>query len=99
MPVWFYLPIPQLEVPQPVTVRVSEWLLDEGTAVHQGTKVVVIEIAAGRFAVSANGDGLLRKRLFPVGAEIESSLPISVIAADGESIPYGKPYSLAERLT
>ena len=59
----------------------------------------LIEAAVGRFAVSANGDGLLRKRLFPVGAEIESSVPIAVIAADGESMPYGKPYSLAERLT
>jgi hypothetical protein len=40
----------------------------------------------------ANGDGVLRERHFPAGAEIELITPIAVIAADGENIPYGRPY-------
>jgi hypothetical protein len=49
--------------------------------------------------VLANGDGFLSERHFPLGAEIESYMPIAVIVADGENIPYEKPYSLAERIS
>jgi pyruvate/2-oxoglutarate dehydrogenase complex dihydrolipoamide acyltransferase (E2) component len=98
MPFWYYLPVPQFEDPQPATVRIAEWVLEIGAEVHSGTRIVVIEVPSGQYAISASGDGVLRKRLFPAGAEIESFAPIAVIAADGEHIPCGKPYSSAECL-
>jgi len=79
-------------------VRLVRWLVDEGAAVHRGSGIAIIEAPSGQYSVLANGDGLLRERHFPAGAEIGLSTPIAVIAADGENIPYGRPYSLAERV-
>jgi pyruvate/2-oxoglutarate dehydrogenase complex dihydrolipoamide acyltransferase (E2) component len=98
MPFWYQIPIPTLDEPQPKNVRLVKWLLEEGEVVHRGTRLAIIEAPTGRYVILANGEGLLRERHFPAGAEIEFSVPIAVIAADGESIPYGKPHSLAERL-
>ena len=98
MPFWYQVPIPALDDPQPVNVRLVEWLVAVGDEVHRGTKIAVIDAPTGRYMVIANGDGVFREQHFPAGAEIESITPIGVIAADGENIPYGRPYSLAERL-
>jgi pyruvate/2-oxoglutarate dehydrogenase complex dihydrolipoamide acyltransferase (E2) component len=98
MPFWYQVPIPALDDPQPVNVRLVEWLVGVGDEVHRGTKMAVIEAPTGRYVVIANGDGVFREQHFPAGAEIESTTPIGVIATDGENIPYGRPYSLAERL-
>ena len=98
MPFWYQLPIPTLGEPQPATVRITEWLIGVGDEVHRGTRIAVIEAPIGRYVVLANGDGVLRERHFPAGAEIGLAPPIAVIATDGESLPYGRPYSLGERL-
>ncbi len=98
MPFWYQLPIPPLGEPQPANVYIVEWLLQVGAEVHRGTRIAVIEAPTGRYVVIANGDGVLRERHFPAGAEIDFATPIAVISADGENIPYGRPYSLAERL-
>jgi hypothetical protein len=79
-------------------VHLVGWLLDVGAEVHRGTRIAIIEIPAGRYVVMPNGDGLLLERHFPAEAEIESATPIAIIAAEGEDIPYDRPYSLAERL-
>jgi len=94
----YQLLTPKLGDPQPGTVRITAWLLDEGAEVHRGTEVAIIETTSGRYALSANGEGAFRERLFQAGAEIESFTPIAVIEADGENIPYDRPYSLAKRL-
>jgi pyruvate/2-oxoglutarate dehydrogenase complex dihydrolipoamide acyltransferase (E2) component len=99
MAFWYQLPVPALDDPQPKSVRLIEWLVQEGVAVHRGTRIAIIETPSGRYAVLTNDNGFLRKRHFPPGAEVDLTTPIAVIAADGEDIPYGKPYSLAERLT
>jgi pyruvate/2-oxoglutarate dehydrogenase complex dihydrolipoamide acyltransferase (E2) component len=96
MPFFYNLPIPVLEEPQPETARLTRWLVDEGTEVHRGTKVAILKTAGGYYAVVANGDGVLRTKLFPVGADIESFNAIAVISADGENVPYDRPCSLAE---
>ena len=98
MPFWCEVPIPKLDDPQPKIVRLVQWLLDEGAPVPRGTRIAIIEAQDGRYAVLANGDGLLREKRFLPGAEIALSTSIAVIAADGENIPYGRPYSLAEHL-
>lgn len=99
MPFWYHLPVPILSDPQPARVRISEWLLDDGAEVHKGTEIAIIEAEKSRYFVCANGDGTLREKLFPAGAQIESFTPIAVIAADGENIPYGRPSSMGKRLT
>jgi pyruvate/2-oxoglutarate dehydrogenase complex dihydrolipoamide acyltransferase (E2) component len=98
MPFSYNLPIPTLEEPQPETVRLDRWLVDEGAEVHRGTRVAILETKIGRYAVITNGDGVLRTRLFPAGAKIESFSALAVIFADGENIPYDRAYSLAEEL-
>ena len=98
MPFWYQLPIPALGEPRPANVRITEWLIGVDDEVHRGTRIAVIEAPTGRYVVLANGEGVLRELHFPAGAEIDFVTPIAVIAADGENIPYGRPYSLAERL-
>jgi pyruvate/2-oxoglutarate dehydrogenase complex dihydrolipoamide acyltransferase (E2) component len=96
MPFWYRVPIPALSDPQPQVVRLVEWLLDVGDQVHRGTEIATVEAPEGRFRIFANGDGFLRERLFPAGAEVESSSPIATIASDGENIPYNKGCAYAE---
>jgi hypothetical protein len=60
--------------------------------------VVIVEAAMRRFSISTNGDGVLRERLFPADAIIDASSPIAVIVADGESVPYNRPYAIAESI-
>jgi pyruvate/2-oxoglutarate dehydrogenase complex dihydrolipoamide acyltransferase (E2) component len=98
MPFWYHLPVPALSDPQPAIVRIDRWLLDDGAEVHAGTRIAVLEAQNSRYLVATNGDGVLLKKLFPAGAHIESTNPIAVIGADGENIPYGRPYSVAQRL-
>jgi hypothetical protein len=98
MPFFYNLPIPMLEEPQPEMVRLVRWLVDERTEVHRGTKVAILETKFGRYVATTNGDGILRTKLFPAGAEIESFNPFAVIAADGENIPYDRAYSLSQKL-
>jgi pyruvate/2-oxoglutarate dehydrogenase complex dihydrolipoamide acyltransferase (E2) component len=99
MPFWYHLPVPELADAEQQPLRIKKWLLDIGSEVHQGTRIVIVKAGNSEYAVSANGDGFLREKLFPAGASVEPSSPIAVIAADGENIPYERPYSLAERLT
>ena len=73
MPFWYHLPIPTVDHPQPATVRLVKWLLGDGAEVHAGTKIAIIETARARFGVTTNGDGFLRERLVPAGAQVESS--------------------------
>jgi pyruvate/2-oxoglutarate dehydrogenase complex dihydrolipoamide acyltransferase (E2) component len=78
-------------------VRLVKWLVNDGAEIHAGTRLAVVETPTGTFAM-ANGDGFVRERLFPVGAELPPETPIATINADGEKIPYGRPYSVAERV-
>ena len=99
MPFWYHLPAPTIGDGQQGPLRIKKWLLENGAEVHKGTRILIVEAGSSDYAVSANGDGFLREKLFPAGAQIDPSSPIAVIAADGENIPYGRPYSLAERLS
>jgi hypothetical protein len=79
MPFWYQVPIPALDDPQPAKVRLAEWLVAIGGEVHRGTRIAVIEAPSGRYFVLANGEGILRERHFPAGAEIDLVTPIAVI--------------------
>ena len=78
--------------------RLAKWLVQEGEEIHPRTALAILEGPAGKFAVLANGNGFLRERLLAVGMELHAGAPIATVAADGDQIPYGKPYSLAERV-
>jgi pyruvate/2-oxoglutarate dehydrogenase complex dihydrolipoamide acyltransferase (E2) component len=75
-----------------------KWLVKDAEEIHAGTPLAILETPAGQFAVLANGDGFIRERLFPAGTELRMGTPMATVNADGEKIPYGKPYSLAQRI-
>jgi pyruvate/2-oxoglutarate dehydrogenase complex dihydrolipoamide acyltransferase (E2) component len=98
MPFWYHVPIPTLPEPDPRLVRLVKWLVEDGAEVHPGTRLAIIEASTGSFVVLTNGAGFLREKLLPTGAELPPGTPIATINTDGEKIPYGRPYSIAERL-
>jgi pyruvate/2-oxoglutarate dehydrogenase complex dihydrolipoamide acyltransferase (E2) component len=79
------------------SARLVKWLIKEGDEFHAGTRLAIVETPSFRFTVLANGDGFIRERLFPAGAEVQVGTAIATANADGDKIPYGRPYSLAER--
>lgn len=89
-------PCPNARARRPV--HLVKWRVDEHAELHAGTKLAVIETASGRFAILANGDGFLRRKLCAPGSELHVGSVIATVNADGENIPYGRPYSLAERV-
>ena len=50
----------------------------------------------GKIKLLANGDAFLLKKIIKKGQQISSEDIIAVFAADGENIPYGKPYCIAK---
>jgi len=94
---WYHLPVPKLDQ-EAKEVRLVRWLVDKGAELHIGTRVATIEVGSQSFYVLANGDGFLREKMFPAGASVPSSSPLATVNADGESIPYDRPYSLAEMI-
>jgi|HubBroStandDraft_4_1064222.scaffolds.fasta_scaffold585287_2 pyruvate/2-oxoglutarate dehydrogenase complex dihydrolipoamide acyltransferase (E2) component len=98
MPFWYHIPVPVISDSSSQAVRLAKWLVKDHEEVHAGTPLAILESPKGRFVVLANGDGFIRERLFPVGAELQTGTPIATVNADGEKIPYGKPYSRAERI-
>lgn len=99
MPFWNHIPVPELPDFDPRTVRLVDWLVQDGEEFHAGTKLAILETSTGRFAVLANGYGFIRERLILAGAQLTSGTPLATADADGENIPYRKPYSLAQRIS
>ncbi len=95
MPFWYEVPLPK-SVDGPV--HLVKRLVDEHAELHAGTTIAIVETPSGRFAIHANGEAFLRKKLFAPGATIPADAVIATVNADGEKIPYDRPYSLAERI-
>src|SRR5580693_8985456 len=99
MPFTYEFPIPTLpDGSSDRPVKLEKWLLGEYAVIHKGSAVAVIAVSGARYEIRANGDGFLRKRHVKKGETISPPTPLATIAADGKSIPYGKPYSVAHRL-
>jgi pyruvate/2-oxoglutarate dehydrogenase complex dihydrolipoamide acyltransferase (E2) component len=64
--------------------------------VSAGTAVAQIESAGKVWDVMANGDGFLWEKLVEPGQVLRGNEKIAMIAADGENVPYGRPYSSAQ---
>ncbi len=98
MPFWYHVPIPTLPDPEPRLVRLVKWFVDDGAEIHTGTRLAAIETPTGTYFLLTNGDGFLREKLFPAGAELPPGTPVATVDADGENIPNGRPYSVAESI-
>jgi hypothetical protein len=87
--------MPELPVATEAIVFRS-WLLDIRGAVFPGTPVATVVVGQKVYRVLANGEGFLWTKLAQPGDRLKVGQSLGNIAADGENIPYGKPYSLAE---
>jgi pyruvate/2-oxoglutarate dehydrogenase complex dihydrolipoamide acyltransferase (E2) component len=99
MPFWYFVPVPELpsEVAhQSGTVDLKQYLVAEGDCVGVGSPIAVIENYWAKMLLKANGKGTVMKMTLRSGVTVKVGDPIVTISADGEDIPYGKPYALLE---
>jgi hypothetical protein len=95
MPFQYQFPVPVLP-DAGLTIIFRRWLIEEQGCVSRGTAVAVIESSGRLYRVLANGEGLLWKKFVAPGDQVKSTATLGMIAADGENVPYGRPYSVAE---
>jgi hypothetical protein len=102
MPFTYNLPLPELlpiarlsakELREPL--RVVRLLVEEGTWICAGTPVAKVENSRCVIQVSANGPGILSKWLIGKGSIVRPGDVLATVEADGESVPYDRPYSVA----
>jgi len=99
MPFWYFFSVPKLEAEiseQSGIVQLKSYLVREGDKVSIGTPVALIENHWAVLKLKANGDGIVRRTIFDPGTHVKVGDPIAVINTEGENIPYGKDYVLAE---
>ncbi|HEV2471140.1 MAG TPA: hypothetical protein VGS41_00630, partial [Chthonomonadales bacterium] len=88
MPFWYHIPVPVIPECSGVEFRLTKWLVEEGRGFHAGTPLAIIECQLGRFAVLANGYGLVGAKLVTSGSSVQMRMPIATAITDGEAIPY-----------
>jgi pyruvate/2-oxoglutarate dehydrogenase complex dihydrolipoamide acyltransferase (E2) component len=100
VPFHYDLPLPKLREGQPSAeaVKLVRWLVKEGALLGRGTPVAIVASEGASYEVRANGEGSLRKRLVSEGQVVQEGSLLATIGADGENIPYGRPYSTCEPL-
>jgi pyruvate/2-oxoglutarate dehydrogenase complex dihydrolipoamide acyltransferase (E2) component len=98
MPFTYSLPVPQLaaEVLDGGQARLVRFLAEERGWVEAGAAVAELESSSAMIQVTANGPGVLTRRVTPAGAMVRPGDVLATIQADGESVPYDKPLSLAQ---
>lgn len=67
--------------------KVIEWLKKEGDAVNKGEPVVLVEGEKTTFEIEAPGEGVVRKILYPIGADVPVTEVMMIIAEPSEPIP------------
>jgi len=92
--------LPMLELPPDFVggsgpIRLARFLLKEHDGVEPGTPVAEVAVGDAVIQVEANGRGVLLSKVAKPGDSIGQGETIAVVGADGEEIPYGRPYSLA----
>jgi len=99
MPFTYDLPVPEIP-PEALDdwggARLKRFMVDEGEWMEAGRAVAELESARAVIQVLANGTGVLQKRAAQPGATVRAGDALAVVEADGEAVPYDRPYSLAD---
>jgi hypothetical protein len=79
-----------------------KYLMPDGVIVYTHDKLMPGQVFAyahdklGKIKLLANGDAFLLKKIAKTGQKICPDDTIAEFGADGENIPYGKPYCTVE---
>ena len=69
------------------TAKIVEWLKKEGDQVSKGEALLVIETEKATFEVEASGEGILRKKIFESGADVQVPAIVGFIGRLDEPLP------------
>jgi pyruvate/2-oxoglutarate dehydrogenase complex dihydrolipoamide acyltransferase (E2) component len=81
-----------------VAVRMVRFLVKPKTWINVDTPIALVGCGKVSYEILANGEGILREFLRKEGSALTFGENIGIVDADGESIPYGKPYSIAKKV-
>lgn len=73
-------------------VTITEWLKKEGDPVEAGEVICEVEASKANVEIEAQANGILRRILIEVGAEIPPLTVIALIAQANEPLPDVDPY-------
>jgi pyruvate/2-oxoglutarate dehydrogenase complex dihydrolipoamide acyltransferase (E2) component len=100
MPFFYYMPMPDLGIENSgkYPTVLTKHLVRNNTWVEEDMPIAVIESGGSCYEILTAGSGILHKYLRNEGSVVKQGDPIAEIHADGESIPYDKPYSRGRRV-
>jgi len=78
--------VPRLD-PAMKTGKIVEWLKKEGDLVRKGEPLLVVEGEKTTFEVEAPGEGVLRKKLFESGADVQVPATVGFVGRPDEPLP------------
>jgi len=78
--------VPRLD-PAMKTGKIVEWLKKEGDRVGKGEALLVVEGEKTTFEVEAPGEGVLRKKLFESGADVQVPSIVGLVGRPDEPLP------------
>lgn len=90
MPFHYDLKLPN-ELPECTLV---ECLVSKASYIQPGTAICILENDEAQYVLRNAGRGVLREWLSGVGEKLGKDQTIERMDADGEDIPYNKPYVL-----
>jgi len=99
MPFTYNLPVPEIPaeaLDDSGETRLKRFMVAEGAWIEAGRAVAELESPHAAIQVLANGTGVLRKWAARPGATLRAGDVLGVVEADGEEVPYDRPYSLAD---
>jgi len=96
MPFLYDFAVPAIPRGQEMAIFENWELAERDPVSAAGTAIATIRVGERRFRILANGDAFLWKKMVRPGEKIRSTQVLGKLAADGENIPYGRPYSFLE---
>jgi hypothetical protein len=82
-----------------VSLLLVEQLIPEKTFIEPNTAVALLGAGDERVILRAAGRGCLTAWYAQPGQSLQSGEPFARMDADGEDVPYGHPYIIAERIS
>ena len=73
-------------------LNLTRWCINEWEPVRVGIPIAEFQSGSKCIVALANGTGVLWKKLVAEGEGIHGEVAFALLAAEGEDIPYGKPY-------